>query len=1126
MELYSLLNAALLGFFGFAAIYFSAQWWQSRSEQALLAFALHCAVCAAFCPSLILLAHAATVPEAQFASDWRTGLGLLAHATALVTLICFRGGRRRRVVAAAVIGGALSLAAINLFTPLTGEVLALQRMPLPGGGIATPIRGPSVWWLPLLYLGIAVIYLYGLIVARALWPKDRTGAVLVGAASVLNIAGPVVLGGLIDIAHLRAPYLGALPQAFFVCCMVMVLSREYAARGARIASTERRFATAFELAPIGMALVSPEGRWLKVNQALCRMLGYSREELHATTFQALTHPDDLHTNVEQVQRLLAGEIETYLCEKRYFHASGHNVWTHVSVSLVRDAQGQPVHFVCQIQDITERIESQRERERLIHDLGERVKEQCALHAAAGVLCRPDQEVEVMLAEVVSLLPAAFQFPEVAAARIRLGSFEAVTARFVETSSRLTVDFESMAGPGCIEVVYLDERPPTAEGPFLSEERDLLTSLSEMIRTSWESRLREEARRRHEARFRGMFERAAIGVALVDPGGRLIEGNAALSEMLGYTSDELRSLTFVELTHPADGQADLALFEELMERSRDSYQMEKRYLRKDGSVFWGKLTVSLIPDEQGRPNLAIGMVEDISLSKRAVEEVARSEERYRSLVSATSQVVWNTGPDGRVMDDLPTWRAFTGQTLEELLRPGGWLEAIHSEDRDHTAEAWAAAVKTGAPFQCEYRVRRADGSYRHLAVRGVPVRDALGDVREWVGAGTDVTETIRLQAQFLQAQKLEAVGRLAGGVAHDFNNMLQVINGFTELSLTGISKNDPRRDYLAQVLRAGERAHALVRQLLVFSRQEVVRHVRVRLNDLVADMQKMLRSLIGEDVAIELQLETEAWDVKADPGQVEQVVMNLAVNARDAMPSGGKILLETRNVTLTTDDLSALTPGVPAGQYVMLGVTDSGTGIDPEVLQHIFEPFFTTKPKGVGTGLGLATVFGIVEGLSGALRVVSEPGKGASFQVYFPRLEIASASPTADERPAAEGGDETILFVEDEPMVRAVLRSSLHSLGYTVLEASGGEEAFEHSARHLGPIHLLLTDVVMPEWGGRQIAERIQAERGGIRVLYMSGYTGDGILRAGLQAGEIQLLQKPFTPTSLARKVREALDAPP
>src|SRR6266705_1020809 len=409
----------------------------------------------------------------------------------------------------------------------------------------------------------------------------------------------------------------------------------------------------------------------------------------------------------------------------------------------------------------------------------------------------------------------------------------------------------------------------------------------------------------------------------------------------------------------------------------------------------------------------------------------------------------------------------------------------------------------------------------LSVRAV--RNGAGQVEYYETFVRDVTDQRRLQQQVLQSQKMEAVGRLAGGIAHDFNNLLTVITSYSDLLLEDLAPGDAKRDDLEQVRKAEDGAAALTRQLLAFSRQQVVEPRVVSLNTVIEGLQKILRRVIGEDIELTTTLAPDLGAVRADVGQLEQVLMNLAVNARDAMPTGGRLTVETANVE-HDPEYARGQEAAAVHRFAMLAVTDTGCGMDEATKARIFEPFFTTKEPGKGTGLGLATVYGIVNQAGGHIWVYSEPGHGTSFKTYFPQLDEAAASGAA--RPVAlpvPRGRETVLLVEDAAAVRAVTRAVLERQGYTVLEAPNGEAALRLGAKHRGPIHLLLTDVVMPELSGRQLAEQLAALRPAMRVLYTSGYTDDAVFRHGVLEAGIAYLQKPFTPDALARKVREVLD---
>jgi PAS domain S-box-containing protein len=422
-------------------------------------------------------------------------------------------------------------------------------------------------------------------------------------------------------------------------------------------------------------------------------------------------------------------------------------------------------------------------------------------------------------------------------------------------------------------------------------------------------------------------------------------------------------------------------------------------------------------------------------------------------------------------------------------------------------------------------KRKDGQLLTVQLSVRAVRNGARQVEYYETFVRDVTEQRRLQTQLVQSQKMEAVGRLAGGIAHDFNNLLTVITTSCDLLLEDLGASDPKREDVEQVRKAADGAAALTRQLLAFSRQQVLAPVIVNLGDVVYGVEKMLRRVIGEDVDLVTVLDRDAGSVKADVGQLEQVLMNLAVNARDAMPTGGKLTIETSNIE-HDPDYAREQEAAAVRRFVMLAVSDTGTGMDEATKAKIFEPFFTTKEVGKGTGLGLATVYGIVKQSGGFIWVYSEPGLGTTFKIYLPQVDAVAEGGTAGAAPATVlRGTETVLLVEDAAAVRAVARQALARQGYTVLEAPNGTEALQIAASHPGPIHLLLTDVVMPGLSGRQLSDQLVRLRPDTRVLYTSGYTDDAVVRHGVLESGIAYLQKPFTADGLARKVREVLDRP-
>jgi PAS domain S-box-containing protein len=548
----------------------------------------------------------------------------------------------------------------------------------------------------------------------------------------------------------------------------------------------------------------------------------------------------------------------------------------------------------------------------------------------------------------------------------------------------------------------------------------------------------------------------------------------------------------------------------------------------------RLTLTQISNGQGKGRILL-TVEDQTESEslRAVAEA--SERRLRELVQSIDVIVWEA--------DAKTHQfTFVSRRAEQILgypaeqwltQADFWVEHLHPLDRQQAVSARQQAIAEGRDHSLEYRVLAADGREVWLHDTAHVVLDAEGRPIQLRGVAIDSSreklaqaEAARLAQQLRQAQKMEAVGRLAGGVAHDFNNMLTIISGYGGLLLEHPSTVGPLRGYVNEIMNASGRATSLTRQLLAFSRQHVLAPRVLDLNAVVANIEKMLKRLIGEDIDLVTVLGESLWPVKVDPGQLEQVLLNLAVNARDAMPNGGTLTIETMNVRMDSTSAQAHFPLSP-GPYVLLAFSDTGIGMDAETQARIFEPFFTTKEKGKGTGLGLAMVYGIVKQSGGYIWVYSEVGKGTTFKIYLPRSEErVDESGPGQIGVEAQQGTETILLVEDEEAVRALVRNVFREKGYRVLEASRGREALELSELYSGQIDLLVTDVVMPQMSGRELARRLVHSRPQIKVLYISGYADDAVwYESGLDSGGA-FLQKPFSPEALARKVREVLAGPP
>jgi two-component system, cell cycle sensor histidine kinase and response regulator CckA len=758
------------------------------------------------------------------------------------------------------------------------------------------------------------------------------------------------------------------------------MTRRRAASGAPPRSSAPwRFEEAFESSPIGMALVAPDGRWLHVNRSLCRIVGYSREELLANDFQGITHPADLEASVTVARRLLAGEISSCEFEKRYLHREGHVVPVRLTVSMVRGEKGEPLYFVSQMQDITER--------------------------------------------------------ELAA---------------------------------------------------------------EALRTS-------------EDRYRDLVEHSGDLMGVHDLDGRILSINEVVARMTGYTLAELhrmniRDLLVSEIRHQFD-----AYLAEVRAQGRARGIMKVR-TRADEIRIW-EYDNTLRTEGVASPAVR-AFARDVTERHRAERLLRASEARYRQLFDANPQPMW--------VYDVETLRFL--EVNEAAVARYGWSRAELLEMRltdirppeevprllENLAQAPPTIENAGT-----WKHRTKDGKILDVEIASHAIE--FGGRPARLVLANDVTERRRLEERFLQAQKMEIVGRLAGGIAHDFNNLLTVINGTAELAAAKLAEKAPLRTELLEILRAGERAAGLTRQLLAFSRQQVLLPEALDLGTLLRGLQPMLARLLGEDILLEIEAAHGAY-VRADPGQLEQVILNLAVNARDAMSDGGRLAIRAHCVGTAATEAACSEP------QVELEVSDTGDGMNAEVRARIFEPFFTTKGPGKGTGLGLSTVLGIVEQSGGSIEVESTPGEGTAVRIRLPGLLEAPSANDGGRADAAGGGSETILVVEDEPALRTLTERILAAAGYRVLAASGGEEAIRALGAAAAGVDLVLTDVVMPGMSGAELARRIGERAPGTAILFTSGYTDDEILRHGVLADAAQFLPKPYSRADLLARVRERLDA--
>jgi two-component system cell cycle sensor histidine kinase/response regulator CckA len=637
---------------------------------------------------------------------------------------------------------------------------------------------------------------------------------------------------------------------------------------------------------------------------------------------------------------------------------------------------------------------------------------------------------------------------------------------------------------------------------------------------------EDQQRRHQAIVSSAARIAGMGSWEYDIAKDKLIADDETLRIFGITQKPFAGNTaaFLALVHPDDREPLKAMRAKAL-ASNGITEMEYRILRPDGVVRRvydrGQVTRR---DESGKPVQSIGMVMDVTEQRQAVEDLHESKERYEAAVLGSAAALWDWNLQTNQVFYSPRFKDLLGYTEEEFPNVlASFIDRLHPEDHAGVELAFKKHLKGRVPFNVEYRLQAKSGEYRWFNARAQALWNAEDKPYRMAGSVVDISDRLLLEERAQQSQRMEAVGRLAGGIAHDFNNMLGVILIHCEGLEEKLPIGTPEWQSVKQIKTASTRSADLTRQLLAFSRKQILLPRILDLNASVDEISGMVKSLIGDDIDLILHPGEKLGYVKADPGQIQQVVMNLMVNARDAMPHGGRIAVETRNVQWD----GVLLPGnlhVVPGPYVMLSVSDNGTGIAPEVLSHIFEPFFTTKEHGQGTGLGLAMVYGIVKQSDGYIVAESQLGVGTTFKIYLPQVEGELAAPFAEPaRTAARGGDETILLAEDEPLLREIFRMQLEGAGYTVLEAQNGKEAAELAQRHSEKIHLLLTDLVMAGGtNGLELAAKLNATQPGIKVVYMTGYTADVIDPKGMADMQDRILQKPFSGVSLLRKIRQVL----
>jgi len=968
---------------------------------------------------------------------------------------------------------------------------------------------------------------------RALWPRPEIRSAISIPMQVANkLIGTININAL---NRARPFTLGQL-KALTILASTASAALESASLFEQVQRAEENYRSIFENAVEGIFRSTPEGRFLTVNPAMARILGYESPDDLIASLTNLTR--QLYVDPKAREKTLQLQADRGVVQGFEFEAyrkDGKKIWLSLNRRSVRDESGIELYREGSVEDITERKRAEEERERL-----------------AAEIERQRQRLDNIVGSVPGVVWEAWGEPNAATQRIDFVS------EYVEKLLGHSVE-EWLSTPNFwLTIVHPDDREEAARvagksfhsGKGATQEFRWMTKAGGavwvesnyvvikddecrpigllVVNTDISERKRAEEQLRRQLDFtEAITSSLGEGLYALDRKGRVTFMNPAAEAALGWTQEELQGRTMHEVIHFQHADGTPQSIDECpllgVIRSGQSYKTESDgFTRKDGTTFAVSYNSSPILTND-RIEGAVLAFHDITERQRAETALRESEERYRDLVENAHDIIFSHDLEGNYTSMNKAGTIITGYTLEEALKLN-MAKTVAPEYRAKAREMLKRKLAGEPVTVYEMEIIAKDG--RRITVEantklvyhdGVAIRVQ--------GIARDITHRKVLEDQLRQSQKIEAIGQLAGGVAHDFNNLLTAINGYSSLALQRIDENSPIiKGYLEEIKKAGDRAANLTRQLLAFGRKQILQPLPINLNDVVTDMNKMLKRLIGEDILLTAKLDPALKKIKADPGQIEQVLVNLVVNARDAMPQGGSLTIETAMVELD-ETYANKHVGVTPGNYVVLAVSDTGVGMDEATQERIFDPFFTTKEKGKGTGLGLSTVYGIIKQSGGSVWVYTEPDRGTTFRVYLPQIETAGpATQKAEAELPVPTGSETIVLVEDEEVVRGLTREILEQAGYTVLDTARGEEAVEICSEPARQIHLLLTDVVMPEISGKDVADRVAKVRPHVKVLFMSGYTDEAIVHHGVLDSNVEFIQKPFTPAALARKVRNVLDS--
>jgi PAS domain S-box-containing protein len=883
--------------------------------------------------------------------------------------------------------------------------------------------------------------------------------------------------------------------------------------------SEEKYRNIFDNAAMGIFQSTPEGRYLRANAAIARTYGYDSPEEMIESVTDIAAQQYVHP--EERAKLMAecaahGFVEGF--ETQMLRRDGTKIWVSANVRAVRDSGGSILYYEGTHSDITSRKRAEQEltisRNRL---------------SKAELISRSgnwefDLESNSVFGsdgarKVYGLLDSEWTIPEVK--KIPLPEYRAMLDRaltdLIHENRPYDLEFK-IRRPDSGEIIDIHS---VAE---FDGDRNVVFGVIQDVTTRKEA---EEALRRSEEKYRRIVETTGEGICTLDQDLSITFVNKRYAEMMGYGDDELIGSNLLSLMFGEDVPDALQRYKERKPDTSD--QFERRFRRKDGGTLWVHASVTRMLDQEGRFSGSFAMYTDITYRKQAEEALRESEAGYRKLFESAPVGIFHSTPEGHFLKVNPSLASMLGyDSPEEMVSSISDIGKQIYVDSKVRNDIFSNTLRTQSWVFAENRYRRKDGS---ILIGNLAVRKELnpdGTIRYLEGFVEDITarrmaeeEKEVLESQLHQSQKMEAIGTLAGGVAHDFNNILMAIIGFASVLQMDLEKDDPKSSYALQILTSAERAASLTQSLLAFSRKQRISPKPLRINDIIGKTTELLKRLLPEDVELEVRLTDLNPVILADITQIDQILINLATNARDAMPKGGTLSMETGIVTLDEESSALRGHGKP-GEYALISVSDNGIGMDEKTKERIFEPFFTTKEVGKGTGLGLSSVYGIVKQHNGFITANSAPKRGTTFQIYFPlaggKEEEPSRGPIQAQR-----GSETVLVAEDDSAVRMLIADILRRYGYRTIEATDGRDAvrkFIHGKDH---IDLMIIDVVMPKMDGKEVYEEITRTASGVRVLFTSGYTRDTVIDKGIEDGVVDFIEKPIVPQELLKKVREVLD---